>query len=184
MGTWSAMTPKQKAAAGDLFAALTHLDALADAGKASADEARRVGFSDLYDYATRTERAMDERLREALDGNARLRDDLVRLLDRVSVYHFPRVAAASSGDAEGREGDGFSIRMRRSRAVESQTYVIIELAEALDETPKTLFLCGPRQQYAKYALPDPQERTIQLLVDSDSDLVAALKDVKMEVFLR
>ncbi len=184
MGTWNGFTAKQKAAAAELFGALSALDTLNDGLDGLGEGRRRVGFADLYAYATRPDRVMDETLRRALDHNRRLREDLHRLLGKVSIHHFGRVAAASSGAVESREGDGFRIRLRQSRAVATQTYVIIELAEGQTEAPTTLFVGSADKPHLKQALPEAQDRTIQLLVESNSELVAALRDVSQEVFLR
>jgi hypothetical protein len=184
MGTWNGFTPKQKAAAAEMFGALSALDTLNDSLDDAGERPRRIGFSDLYAYATRADSVMDDTLRRALDENQRLRQDLHCLLGKGAIHHFPRVAAASSGAVENREGDGFRIRLKQSRAVDTQTYVIIELAEGQTDTPTTLFVGNPDKEYVKQALPEAQDRTIQLLVESDSELVAALRDVQMEVFLR
>ena len=184
MGTWNSFTSKQKAAAAEMFGALSALDTLNDSLNDAGERPRRVGFSDLYAYATGPDSLMDDALRQALDENARLREDLHCLLGKVSIYHFGRVAAASSGAVENREGDGFRIRLKQSRSVDTQTYVIIELAEGQAAAPTTLFVGNPEGQYVKKALPEAQDRTIQLLVESNSELVAALRDVSMEVFLR
>ena len=184
MGTWNGFTPKQKAAAAEVFGALSVLDTLNDGLNDAGERPRRVGFSDLYTYATGPDSVMDDTLRRALDENQRLREDLHCLLGKVSLYHFGRVAAASSGAVENREGDGFRLQLKQSRAVDTQTYVIIELAEGKAGAPTTLFVGNPEGQYVKKALPEAQDRTIQLLVESNSELVAALRDVSMEVFLR
>ena len=182
MGTWNTMTPRQKEAAAEIFDALSTLDTLCDRHAETAEGTRKVGFSDLYAFAT-GDRMMDADLRRALENDPRLGEDLNHLLDKVALCHFPRAAAASSGSVESREEEGFKIRLKQSRAVASQTHVIIELADE-QATPKTLFLCGPKPRYEKVELPEPQDGIIQLLAESDSDLVLGLGDIQMEVFLR
>ena len=183
MGTWNTMTPRQKEAAAEIFDALSTLDTLCDRHAETAEGTRKVGFSDLYAFAT-GDRMMDADLRRALENDPRLGEDLSHLLDKVSLCHFLRVAAASSSSSvENREEGGFKIRLRQSQAADSQTYVIIELADE-QATPKALFLCGPKPRYDKVELPEPQDGIIQLLAESDSDLVQGLRDRQMEVFLK
>lgn len=183
MATWKSMKPAQKAVAGQVFDALSTLDTLTDKD-GTGEEAKGVGFSELYSFATDPVRIMDNRLRTALSGNPRLREDLDRILDNTAIYHFPMVAAASSGEVESRDGEGFTIKLRQSRAESSQTYVMIELDETNKAQPSTLFVRDAENDYGKYPLPEPQGGVIQLLVESDSDLVKALRDVHTEVFIR
>ena len=183
MGTWKTFTPRQKAVTEKAFEALSTLDALTEWGEAGGEKPRQIGFSDLFAYVTGPERAMDGELRRALGRDARLGVALDRLLDKVSLYHIPRLAAASSGLVESREGEGFRIRLRPSRSVASQTYVIIELFDPLAEPPKTMFLCTSSNQYGKYPLPAAQDGIIQILAETDSELVKSLGEVDTEVFL-
>ena len=181
---WKTLEPRRKAVAERVFDALSSLDTLTERENAGETAERKVGFAELYAFATRSDLPMGEELKRALDESETLRRDLDALLERTAVYHFPRVAAASSGGVESREGEGFSLRIRPSRAATGQSYVIIEMADDAADAPKTLFVCGADQQYGKYPLPDAQNGVIQLLVDSDSALVQALRDVHTEVFIR
>ena len=183
MVSWKSLDRSQKAAAEQVFDALSTLDVLSAKDETDA-QAKGVGFSELYSFATDPGRGMDERLRNALAGNARLRRDMDKILDKTALYHFPLVAAASSGAVEERDGEGFKIKLRVSRAETSQTYVMIELDETNTSKPSTLFVRGSENEYGKYPLPEPQGGVIQLLVDCDSDLVKALRDVHTEVFIR
>ncbi|MBE0529641.1 MAG: hypothetical protein IH626_02370 [Rhodospirillales bacterium] len=182
MATWNTLSDGRKAAAGQVFDALSTLDALTDFS-ADSQISRAVGFADLYAYATEPDRPMDERLQRALASDARLRGDLDRLLENTALYRFPRLAAASSGENDRREGDGFTIRLRQSRAEETQTYVIIEVHPG-KEAPSTLFIFGAGHPYGKFPLPAAQDGVIQLLSETSSDLVKALLDVHTEVFIR
>jgi hypothetical protein len=184
MGTWESFTQGQKALAEKVFDALSSLDEVTRPREEGATAAETVGFADLFAYATEPDSVMDDPLQRALAESPRLRDDLDHLLSRNAIYRFPRAAAASSGAVESREGEGFRIQLRASRAVESQVYVIIELADQSAEPPKTIHLAEPEDRYSKYALPEAQGGTIQMLVEADSPLVAALRDVHTDVYLR
>lgn len=183
MVTWKSLKPAQRNAAGQVFDALSMLDSLADRTDAE-QVAGSIGFSDIFAFATDPRREMDNTLREALMRNPRLRRDLDRMLANRPVYRFRRVAAASSGQVDSREGDGFSIRLRSSRADPRHTFVTVELAPGADRTPSMLIVCRNGEDYIKHALPEPQDGVIQLLVETDSDLVNALRDIQTEVFIR
>ncbi len=183
-GTWETLTPRQQDAARQAFAALGALDRLDQAGRERSAGARRVGFSDLYAFATEPERAMTPALARALGADARLRDDLERLLVKTARYRSPRLAAASSGPVVHRQGTGFTIDLRPSRAEASQVYVIIELDDIVPGLPRILFVTGRRDRLLKHPLPAAQGNTIQLLAEADSDLIQALRDPGSEVFLR
>ncbi|MBL6928907.1 MAG: hypothetical protein ISR44_07015 [Rhodospirillales bacterium] len=183
MANWKSLNRGQKDAAGQVFDALSTLDALT-ATDETATDAKGVGFSDLYSFATDPVSVMDDALRGALNDNERLRRDMDQILEKTALYHFPLVAAASSGAVEERDGEGFKIKLRQSRAESSQTYVMIELDETNTSQPSTLFVRGSEHFYGKYPLPEAQGGVIQLLVESSSDLVKALRDVHTEVFIR
>ena len=71
-----------------------------------------------------------------------------------------------------------------SRAEPKQTYVVIALAQADARAPRSLFVSQREDRLIKQALPPAQGDTIQLLIESDSALAAALRDPQSEVFLR
>ena len=151
----------------------------------SFDEGERpVGMSQLYAYATDPETVPDPDLEAAISRDEKLRADFELLLERTALSRFPRVAAASTGTIAEREADGCTIRFRQSHAEPSQTYIIIELAAGQSETPQSLFLCGPALAPRKYALPEAHEGVIQLLVESDAEVLEGLRDIDAEVFLR
>ncbi len=183
MVTWKSLKPAQRDAAEQVFDALSTLDTLMDRSEAE-PAAGSIGFSDVFAFATDPRREMDNTLREALLRNPRLRRDLDRMLANRPVYRFRRVAAASSGEVDGREGDGFSIRLRSSRADPRHTFVNIELAAGTEKAPTMLFVCRNGDEYIKHFLPEPQGGVIQLLVETESDLVNALRDIQTEVFIR
>ncbi len=184
-GTWKDMSRGRRRLAEKTFEVLSVMDDLLEAEDTGhRGAAREVGFSDLFAYASGASAARDQDVRLALIRNPRLRRDLDRLLAKVSVCHFPRAAAASSGDVDTREGDGFKLRVRRSKAVETQCYVIIDIDPTFDATPTALFVKSRDGGIEKYALPELQDGTIQMLVDAESDLVQNLRDAGTEVYLR
>jgi hypothetical protein len=183
MTTWNIFTSKQKMAVELAFDALSTMDGITDRRDTFKGGIQRIGFSDLYSFVTSSDSMMDEKLERALEQDGRLRGELDRLLERTAVYRFPKLAAASSGKADHRGGEGFLIRLKQSRAEQTQTYVIIELAPDFPEAPKILFLRSAPDRYIKHPLPEAHDGVIQVLAEEDSDLVRALRKVDTEVSL-
>ena len=183
-GTWETLTQQDRMLAEQAFGVLSTLDGLAAAPDAGEDRERRVGFGDIYAYVNEPGRAMSAPLRRALDRDARRRDDLMRLLAKTAGYRCPRSAAAGTKALESRQGQGFAIRLRPSRAEPSQVYVVIELLDPGAESPRALFIARHPDGLLKQALPETRGSTVQLLAEVESDLIQALQDPGSEVFLR
>lgn len=178
---WNMASPEGKAAAEAVFEALVLRDFVRSP---SAAPTARVGFGDLYAFAASPAARMDARLASALISMPSLRRDLDALLDRISQYRFPRVAAASGGDTGGREGDGYAIRIKPSKAEPEQVYVLVTVADPAGRYPTALFFRTGDGRYGAIALPAFVGDTAQLLAEEGSELVRALRDVDAEVFLR
>lgn len=160
------------------FQALLDERALLDAAPAR----QAIAPSRLYAYAAGLV-AEDAGIEAALAADPRLAADFARLLARTSTWQLPRLAAASSGEDVVRSGDNCRIELRRSEAEPSQVYLIIELA-APEALPTRLFVTRGDGQVVSAELPDARDGVIQLLVGADTALVAALRDVGAEIFLR
>ena len=167
----------------ELFAAFMDLD---DITKATAEltRRRRIALSRLYTYLTEPGSPEDPELERALEEDPALRADFRRLLEKTASSYLPQIAAASSGTVEWRDGPGCRIRFEASRAEPSQTYVIIELSDPETPIPNALFVCYAEYRCVKFSLPPARDGIIQILLEQDSDLLAKLRDIKTEVFLR
>jgi hypothetical protein len=143
-----------------------------------------IGFQDIYSYATDPDRPMSPGLRQALQSDERLRAGLRRLLQRTAPLHLAARAAASGGTITTRQGEGFRMTLRESRAERGQIYVIIRFADAVLPPPKLLFVVDDDSGFRKLSLPAPSAGAVQLLLEADSDLVTALRDPRTEVFMR
>jgi hypothetical protein len=183
-GTWKTFTRHRRTLAEHAFDALSTLDEIAAVERARGTGERQVGFADIYAYVNEPDRSMSAQLSEALEADARLRDDLLRLLTKSAGYRCPRSAAAGTKVLESRHGQGFTIRLRPSRAEPSQVYVVIELLDPAAETPKALFIAEHREGLLKHALPEARGGAVQLLAETESDLIRALRNPSSEVFLR
>jgi hypothetical protein len=150
----------------------------------TADSNRKIGFADLYAYATNPHFTPDPALVEALEGDVQLMSDFQRLLSNTAVIRMPQVAAASSGERTYREADGCKIVFKESRADPAQVFVIIELINKQAALPMMMFICHPDDSCRRVILGDSVDGRIQLLVDRDSHIVRGLSEVSTEVYLR
>ena len=143
-----------------------------------------VSFHDIYRYATDPDAIASPALAWALATNDRVRDDLHRLLRRTApLQQFSR-AAASTGTITTRQGAGFEMILRESRADRDQIYLIIRLGDLSHPVPATLFVLEDGAGCRKVPLPMAADGVIQMLLDVTSDLALSLRDPKTDVFLR
>ena len=166
-----------------VFVALEGINAL---NSRPSDEAQpqTIGFKDIYRFATDPDQRMNPDLRQALQTNGRLRADLHHLLERTTLFHLSARAAASGGTITTRQGEGFRMTLRESRAERGQIYVIIRFGDTVTPPPKMLFVIDDDSGFRKLPLPAPSAGAVQLLLEADSDIVAALRDPRTEVFMR
>ncbi len=166
-----------------VFVALNGINALS---ARPGDEAQRqsIGFKDIYRFATEADQRMSPDLCQALQSNGRLRADLRHLLERTTLFHLSARAAASGGTITTRHGEGFRMTLRESRAERGQIYVIIRFGDTVMPPPTMLFMIDDDSGFRKLPLPAPSAGAVQLLLEADSDIVAALRDPRTEVFMR
>ena len=143
--------------------------------------AGRLPFRRLYLYVTDA-RSGDTELEAALSDNPLLRADLRRLTAKIASFQIPELAAAASGLVTQRVAPGCRIRFEPSRAEAAQTYVIISLDD-LGRHPRWLAVFVDDDRCRRLALPEPRDGLIQLLVESNSDVLAALRNPKSEIFI-
>src|SRR5262249_23508372 len=145
---------------------------------------RPVTFQDLRAWLQASSSAPPPaRLRLALASDARLRADLDRLLERTASWRGRRASAASSGLLESREGEGFQLRLKPSRAGSGQVYLLITLTGERSQDPSVLVVRSPGGDYFKWVLPGPQSGVIQILADETADGLRLLRDPKSELYL-
>ncbi len=179
---WNTLSPEQKKLAEATFDARQTMDRLSGAAAEGIQPA--VGIQALFDYATKPAASGDRAVIDALAADPRLRADFDRILERTALYRFPLAAAASSGAVAQRDGEGYRIELRVSKAAPDQTYVSIELGAGVTAEPRALLVQPPGEAPVKQDLGPPVNGTIQILAQTESDLVRALKDPKTEVYLR
>lgn len=177
--TWKVLTPHQKRAAEQSFEALTIADDLMAPREENVE--RPYSMSDLYACATGAT-VIDAALNRELLQNPALQNDMRRLLAKTTICQFPMAAAASDGQVNARDGDGFSLRLKPSKAAPDQIYIIISLSN-FELQPKLLCCMNGTGGFNAISLPMAQDGVIQVLDESASKLVVALRDVKSEVYL-
>jgi len=166
-----------------VFVALETLDGIAPETRGDTPMPR-VSFDELYRFASDPHMTMSEELRTGLANDPRLGADLRRLIRRSAPGGPLLAAAASSGTITTRQGTSFRMTLRESHADRSQIYVVIALAAKSAAAPRALFVIDEQATCQKVPLPPPLNGTVQLLLDADSDIVAALRDPATEVFVQ
>ena len=166
-----------------VFVALETLDGIAPETRGDTPMPR-VSFDDLYRFASDPHMTMSAELRTGLANDPRLGADLRRLIRRSAPGGLLLAAAASSGTITTRHGTSFRMTLRESHADRSQIYVVIALAAKSAAAPRALFVIDDQATCQKVPLPSPLNGTVQLLLDADSDIVAALRDPTTEVFVQ
>ncbi|MFN3076594.1 MAG: hypothetical protein ABT940_06930 [Alphaproteobacteria bacterium] len=178
--TWKSLSPRQQAVAKGTVEALTSIDGWMLPGDSV--NGRQVTFRDLLAWVRGSDPLLSNEVRRAVAKEQRLARDLERLLRRTAGWYGARAAAAaSSGTLDVREGNGFRLRLKTSRAGSGQVYLIIDLTD--DRQPTSMVLHGPLGEYVKMALPAAQDGVIQVLTDGASEEIRLLRDPETELFL-
>jgi len=164
-----------------IFHALHSLDRLM--GKQDTTTQARPGFTQLYAYAHDPAYAPSSNLLLALSHDLRLRRDFNRLISKQALAAFPRAAAASTGDIQQREEDGFRLTLKPSRADPAQVYLIIESIDR-DESPHLMFVQTEEEPVYRLVLEEFQDGEAQILLNEQEDIVKALRNFKSDVILR
>lgn len=174
------MTDPSDKEAEALFIALDTLDQIT---RPAPSVTRKIGFNELYAYANDPAHPPARDLHDALANNLALRRDLKRLLNKQALAHLPRLAAASSGEISERDGDGFTLRLRASKAQEDQIYLLIQ-TEDRDDSPRLLFVEDENGMLHRLIIDDFSEGEAQILLNLQDDILKALRNVKSTVILR
>lgn len=163
-----------------LFIALDTFDQLQDP---SPEQPKRVSFNELFQYATNPNHSPSPQLSEALGRDLSLRRDLKRLLAKDTILTMARSAAASSGDILERETNGFTIRLKPSKAHEDQIYLLIT-TDTRDEVPRLLFVEEENGAIWRLPIDDFEDGHFQSVLESSAPIVKALKNHASLVMLR
>jgi hypothetical protein len=184
MNVWDSLNKDQKARAEETFDALSTLNELRMHLAPTGNHSRRISFDDLYKYVTGTRQLDQTELSLALSQDKKLSAGFDRLLHIEALYYMPQAAAASSDEITEREGEGFVIRLKPSRATPDQIYIIIEFKNLDAKHPSRLFIMPVSGKCSKLDLSEGSNNVLQIVAESSSDLVINLRDPGTEFFLR
>ncbi|NVK20456.1 MAG: hypothetical protein HWE30_17315 [Methylocystaceae bacterium] len=163
-----------------IFQALDQLDHLLSA---TDETPQKVGFNELFSYAHNPKHVPSPALNNALMNDLSVRRDLKRLLSKQALAHLPRAAAASTGDIVEREADGFRLTLKVSKADETQIYLLIEAIDR-SESPSLVFVQEEDGPIYRLVIDDFYDGEAQILLQSDNEVLKALRKAKSEVILR
>jgi len=180
---WNHYSDEEKQMAEAAFTALSLRDSLRQPDDGD-ETTRRFGLSDLYAYVRDPAYDPGAAFLAALEREPRLRGNLDSLLEMGAICRFGLAEVASTGILEHRQEGPYSIHLQESHAMEGRIIVVIELSDSAGATPATLFAQRPDGRCYKLTLPEAQNARIQLLVDQDAAIVAALRDPNATVILR
>ena len=181
---WSATGEAQRAAMAQRFAAMLAADELASRDAEEAPAERPLRFDEVYAAAVDPVTAFRGRLPERLAEDATSRAAFEAVLRDCAVCWFPAAAAASTGQLDRREEDGFCIWIRPSSAGGDQVYVLISAEEGRAGTPSALVALPPGAPPVHAPLPEAIDGVYQLIERADSELVRAIRDSAAQLALR
>lgn len=145
---------------------------------------QKIGFQEIYAYANDVTYVPSPAFKTALASDFTLRRDLNHLLKQQTIALMPRAAAASSGDINKREGDGFSLNIKQSKADDDSVYVIIQ-SDLSEKIPTLLYIIEEANTH-RLVLDDFFDSETQILLSkkADAPLLKALHNPGSEVILR
>ncbi|ABK42712.1 hypothetical protein Mmc1_0185 [Magnetococcus marinus MC-1] len=158
-----------------LFTALSQLDTLRQPRDEHVE--RPIGYTQLMQYI-QGDGPTSLAVVRALKADAKLKASYHQLLQRRAMCYFPAVVAASSGEINERQTDGWKIRWKTSRADANQIYLLIELKPHMERTPTKLTV-----EEERITLPEPVNGTIQLLVEANCAIMQGLRNKDSKVYL-
>jgi len=178
-GRWRDLGPDGEATAEAAFVALETVAALERPAGVAA-----LAPSALWAHLTGAAPLPPTTLAAALLAFPASRAILAGLLERAAVAIGPRVAAAATGArVTERVGDGFRLRLLPARGAAAQTWIVITL-DHVEPSPSGLTALRPEGgSPVSVALEPPVDGVVQLLAETDSELVLAVGDPASTVFL-
>lgn len=153
------------------------------AGLEDPESQLNVSFYDLYALATGQNTKPLAQINRALLANPVLNRNLQSLIRQHALATSPKVAAASSGVLHERQGEGFRLLLKSSKADPAQVYIQIQLTREYKHNPQVIIVRGTDGEMVCFNLPDPDDQFYQWLHSTDSGLVRALRDRETELYL-
>ena len=127
-----------------------------------------------------------QHIEQAISSDLRVRQQYRMLLQQMRVATASKEALAQdAAELDVRQGEGFRILFRRSRADAGQTYVILELDEHSDLSPDVdyMLLAEDEQTVVRLLFVAPGSGRSQTILPSDDGQLATLKKSDVELSL-
>jgi hypothetical protein len=118
-----------------------------------------------------------------LKSNLALNRDINRLLRRQKSIQMGTAAAASTGDINHREANGFELTIHPSLSNPAHVYLEIKSIDR-DEEPEMLFVSHPDLGTERLIIDDFFDGETQILLSAQDRLVKLLRNVESHVILR
>lgn len=158
----------------------------AESGYLSEWRPSAVTASHILNYARGAFLANQAQVEHAIANDLRWRQLYSKALKTGRFSYAPKVAAASDGQLSERQGDGYSLRWRSSRAEAGQVYLMLSVdAEQEYEGGSELVLhVLTEHQAARCSFPALHDGRSQVVIESQDLLLALLTNKDAELFLR
>jgi hypothetical protein len=105
------------------------------------------------------------------------------MIEAISIYKMPEAIAASSEEFPTRQASGCQIKVEKSRAEESQYYIIITVSDMDRIAPDLMTVIDQDNNIERLELPVPRSGIIQVSTDEKSGIPLMLKNPKTAIYL-
>jgi hypothetical protein len=165
-------------------AAFVQVSVASDLMAAMADDqdAPTIAYGRLYEYAKAGDPARDPQVAKALGEDRSVWEQFRAIAARIGNFGEAAAAAAASTQLSDRDGMGWRIQLKPSKAKPEQTYLVFEWSDLALPPPRTLYVYGADESAPlSCELGEAHEGKIQKVLVEDSDLVRALRDPASKV---
>lgn len=141
-----------------------------------------IAASDLYAF-TKGEQGKAQEILAAMQSNTNLQVAYRGMIEAISIYKMPEAIAASSEEFPTRQASGCQIKVEKSRAEESQYYIIITVSDMDRIAPKLMTVIDQDNNIERLELPVPRRGIIQVSTDEKSGIPLMLINPKTAIYL-
>jgi len=141
-----------------------------------------IAYGRLYEYAKARDPARDPQVTKALGEDRSVWEQFRAIAARIGNFGEAAAAAAASTQISHRDGMGWRIHLKPSKAKPDQTYLVFEWSDLALPPPRILYVYGANKSVPlSCELGEAHEGKIQKVLEEDSELVRALRDPASEV---
>jgi len=174
-------SPKALAAAETAFVQVSVAN---DLMKAMTDDeaSPTIVYGRLYEYVKTADPARDPQVTKALGEDRSVWEQFRAIAARIGNFGEAAAAAAASTQLSNRDGMGWRIQLKPSKAKPDQTYLVFEWSNLTKAPPRILYVYGADDSLPlSCELGEAHEGKIQKILVEDSELVRALRDPASKV---